>query len=94
MDPPPGDLPNPGIEPKPLPAAPTLVGGFFTTESPGKRQTKYTVTQNVFAKSMSGFSYGQSGPCTLNSELDFFLKLIALSLFTAFTFGKQCSQAW
>ena len=30
--PPPGDLPDPGIEP----IAPTLVGGFFTTEPPGK----------------------------------------------------------
>ena len=29
--PPPGDLPNPGIKP----ASPALVGGFFTTESPG-----------------------------------------------------------
>ena len=30
--PPPGDLPDPGIEPEP----PVLAGGFFTTESPGK----------------------------------------------------------
>ena len=30
--PPPGDLPNPGIEP----ASPALAGGFFTTEPPGK----------------------------------------------------------
>ena len=30
--PPPGDLPNPGIKP----ASPALVGGFFTTETPGK----------------------------------------------------------
>ena len=28
----PGDLPDPGIKP----ASPTLTGGFFTTESPGK----------------------------------------------------------
>ena len=28
--PPPGDLPNPGIEP----ASPTLAGGFFTAEPP------------------------------------------------------------
>ena len=32
--PPPGDLPNPGIEP----ASPVLVGGAFTTESPEKPQ--------------------------------------------------------
>ena len=28
----PGDLPNPGIEPR----SPALTGGFFTTELPGK----------------------------------------------------------
>ena len=28
----PGDLPDPGIEP----VSPTLTGGFFTTEPPGK----------------------------------------------------------
>ena len=30
----PGDLPNPGIKP----ASPTLTGGFFITELPGKPQ--------------------------------------------------------
>ena len=30
--PPPGDLPDPGIEPK----SPALAGGFFTAEPPGK----------------------------------------------------------
>ena len=29
--PPPGDLPEPGVEPTP----PPLAGGFFTTETPG-----------------------------------------------------------
>ena len=33
--PPPGDLPNSGIEPT-SPASPALAGGFFTTEPPGK----------------------------------------------------------
>ena len=33
----PGGLPNPGIEPL-SPGFPTLTGGFFTTESPGKPQ--------------------------------------------------------
>ena len=33
--PPPGDLPNPGIEPA-SPASPALAGGFFTTEPPVK----------------------------------------------------------
>ena len=32
---PPGHLPDPGIKPK-FPASPTLAGGFFTTEPPGK----------------------------------------------------------
>ena len=32
--PPPGDLPDPGIEP----VCPALAGGFFTTEPPGKPQ--------------------------------------------------------
>ena len=30
--PPPGDLPDPGIDP----ASPALAGGFFTTEPPGE----------------------------------------------------------
>ena len=33
--PPPGDLPNRGIEPM-SPASPALAGRFFTTEPPGK----------------------------------------------------------
>jgi len=33
--PPPGDLPDPGIEPVSL-AFPVLAGRFFTTEPPGK----------------------------------------------------------
>ena len=33
--PPPGDLPDPGIEPV-SPASPAFAGGFFTTELPGK----------------------------------------------------------
>ena len=33
--PPPGDLPNPEIEPV-SPAPPALTGGLFTTEPPGK----------------------------------------------------------
>ena len=35
--PPPGDLPDLGIEPK-SPASPALGGGFFTTETLGKPQ--------------------------------------------------------
>jgi len=36
--PPPGDLPDLGIEPE-ASVSPTLVGGFFTTEPPGKPMT-------------------------------------------------------
>ena len=35
--PPPGDLPDPGIQPASL-APPILAGTFFTTASPGKRK--------------------------------------------------------
>ena len=37
--PPPGDLPNPGIEP----VSPARSGGFFTTESPGKPHLLYGI---------------------------------------------------
>ena len=42
--PPPGELPDPGIEPE----SPVLAGGFFTTEQPGKktRINKATVRQS------------------------------------------------
>ena len=36
---PPGDLPNPEIEPT-SPVSPALAGGFFTTELPGKLKCK------------------------------------------------------
>ena len=36
--PPPGDLPDPGIEL----TSPTLAGGFFTDEPPVKSQSKYS----------------------------------------------------
>ena len=38
---PPEDLPDPGIAPK-SPASPTLAGGFFNAEPPGKRLTLYS----------------------------------------------------
>ena len=40
--PPPGDLPNPGLEPA-SPVSPALAGRFFTTEPPGK--PKATIIQ-------------------------------------------------
>ena len=38
---PPEDLPDPGIAPKP-PASPTLAGGFFNAEPPGKPLMLYS----------------------------------------------------
>ena len=50
--PPPGDLPDPGIEPM----SPALAGGFFTTEPPGKlymwnlKKKKKVIHMNLFYK--------------------------------------------
>ena len=44
--PPPGDLPNPGIEP----ATPALAGGFFTTEPPGKPLIVSTLSTTKYRK--------------------------------------------
>ena len=41
----PRDLPDPGIEPR-SPVAPTLAGGFFTTE-PLEKQCRYTSNENL-----------------------------------------------
>ena len=40
--PPPGDLPDPGIEP----TSPALTGGFFITEPPGKPHDKKMLATN------------------------------------------------
>ena len=42
--PPPGDLPNPEIEPASL-MSPALAGGFFTTKPPGKTSWNKRTTQ-------------------------------------------------
>ena len=50
--PPPGDLPDPGIEPT-SPMPPTLAGRFFTTEPLGKQSAwvaHKTVTQTMWLK--------------------------------------------
>ena len=44
--PPPGDLPNPGIEPM-SPASPALAGRFFTAEPPGKDLYNSILESNV-----------------------------------------------
>ena len=45
----PGDLPDPGIEPK-SPASPALAGGFFTTAPPGKPVYRYEALRGVGQK--------------------------------------------
>ena len=47
--PPPGDLPNPGIEPSSL-ASPALADKFFTTEPPGKPILPYQIYPNLKGK--------------------------------------------
>ena len=47
--PPPGDLPNPGMES----ASPALAGGFFTTEPPGKPTLGYS----GYKTALSGCSF-------------------------------------
>ena len=44
--PPPGALPNPGIEPM-FPASPVLAGGFFTTVPPEKPKLKILFTKSA-----------------------------------------------
>ena len=43
--PPPGDLPDPGIEPT-SPVSPALASGFFTTEPPGKPEGSHIFSLN------------------------------------------------
>ena len=45
--PPPGDLPDPGIESE-YPVSPALAGGFFTTEPPGYPFVYLYVYVNVY----------------------------------------------
>ena len=55
--PPPGDLPNPEIEPM----CPVLVGGFFTTDPPGKSSKVDTNSFNSFLHVVYSSSYGITG---------------------------------
>ena len=43
---PPGDLPNPEMEPT-SPVSPALAGGFFTTELPGKSHRILMLFENL-----------------------------------------------
>ena len=63
--PPPGDLPDPGIEPT-SPASPALAGGFFTTEPPGEPNS------NIMACYMGSSGFGSIprwGICSSSSLL-------------------------
>ena len=52
--PPPGGLPDPGIEPTSL-ASPALADGFLSTESPGKAMSQHPQASRV--KPHSGFRH-------------------------------------
>ena len=47
--PPPGDLPDPGIE-LASPTSSALASGFFTTEPPGKAHIKYYIAIKTHSK--------------------------------------------
>ena len=53
--PPPGDLPDPGIEPTSL-ASPALAGGFFTITSPGKTDVRMLASYSeIYPKKKKGY---------------------------------------
>ena len=52
--PPPGDLPDPGIEPK-SPVRPALAGRFFTTVPPGKPLNHRTTRKSLKVFSIVGY---------------------------------------
>ena len=51
--PPPGDLPDPGMEPAPF-VSPALTGGFFTTVPPGVPTQLHHVTPPAAVRESSG----------------------------------------
>ena len=65
--PPPGDLPDPGIDPKP-PTSPALAGRFFTTEPPEKPSRKGNASQ----------MYSHHNPSLLYSKIKLFLWFLFL----------------
>ena len=54
--PPPGDLPDPGIEPA-FPVSPTLTSRFFATEPPGKPISRYKAPLVQSLKRISPYSF-------------------------------------
>ena len=69
-----GDLPNPGIKPM----SPTLAGGFFTTESPGKPPSNYTQIKINLKKLSGHFEYAH-------------FEIFICEFFKPF---KKCSEFW
>ena len=55
---PPGDLPNPGIEPASL-ASPALAGGFFTTVPPGEPYVR-AIMKDMFFCMLNPFIFTHS----------------------------------
>jgi len=60
---PPGDLPDPGIEPMSL-LSPALAGRFFTTKPPGKSYRRY---ENETGMSLSSHLLGNGGQIVLRA---------------------------
>ena len=65
--PPPGDLPDPGIEPE-SPASPALAGEFFTTKSPRKPIYIWWVNLKHTALRMDSFIFGFSDLISLTKD--------------------------
>ena len=79
--PPPGDLPDPGIEL----VIPSLVGSFFTTEPPGKLPRKRLVTGYYYFYCLTIESSGFQD-CFINIFFFFFKKKVPdTSCYLSFT---------
>ena len=68
--PPPGDLPNPGIEHK-SPVSPALTGGFFTTDAPREAHI-CTVSVCTYADGGISFSHKKEGSSIMCDSVDEF----------------------
>ena len=71
--PPPGDLPDPGIEPE-TPASPALAGRFFPTEPPGKPHLLSMLCNKSSPSSEEARKYNltmyQKGKLEISNETD------------------------
>ena len=80
----PGGLPDPGIEPR----SPALIGGFFTTEPPGKPPTNYPAYKKLTTPfsgascllrwpTLCGLCFSQGPPCFLR-QIAFCLRNVTI----------------